>query len=280
MFKKYKDENVIFIFILTICFYFISYKETQLVILVRKTLYKIIYATINYSFKKNDLLNMHSIVALRQENTKYKIKNQQLLDRLRSFNSIYQEYENLRTLLHLKERHNIVSTFAHIYVRDCNEWYKSIILNKGIDHGLYNGLPVVIFNKQENALCAMGKIDEIYQTSSKVILITKALYMLPVMIKNKDIHCLAEGTNSNLLKITYIPKDANVKCGDRVIVSPLSVTFQRDILVGIIIKVLQAIPGDNFKTAVAKVCFDNNVIYKAIICFPLKQVNNEKCSNL
>jgi rod shape-determining protein MreC len=275
MYRNYKNENIFFVFLLIICFYFIIYRNTTVIMSIRKTLYNFLYPsfylTTNYKLKKSDLINIQTIAILRKENNQYKIRNKHLVDQLRNYNIIYQDYKDLITLLNLKQKYNTTSIFAKICFRDYNEWYQSIIINKGIIHGLYNGLPVFVFNKQQNELCVMGKIKETYKTSSKVILITKLLHLLPVTIKNKGIHCLAEGTNSNLLKITYIPKDANIKCGDKIVVSPLSTIFQQDILVGFIIKILHNTYNDNFKTAIAKVVFDNNVLCKAVILLPSNQ---------
>jgi rod shape-determining protein MreC len=281
MYKKHRNENIVFTFLLLTCFYFLIQGQTPLVILIRKVLYNIIYNNIytitHYTFNKNNLANMQVIIKLRKENIRYKIQNQQLIDKLRNYNIICQEYKDLIKLLNLKKVNNNVSIFAHIYVVDCNEWYKSVIINKGSNHGLYNGLPVVIFNKQQNKLCVLGKIQITYKASSKIILITKLLHVIPVMVENKEIHCLAEGTNSDTLKITYINKDAEIKCGDKIVTSSLGTIFQQGILVGIITKILKTNPGDDFKTAIAKVCFDNHTLCKAIVFSPSKQANNEKC---
>ncbi|MDR0890810.1 MAG: rod shape-determining protein MreC [Endomicrobium sp.] len=219
---------------------------------------------------KDDLAIIRTIKFLRKENTEYKTRNKQLIDQLRNYIVIYEEYKKLLQLFQIKPIKNTTSVFARMFIRDCNEWYKYIIIDKGTSHGIHNGFPVLIFNKQQNELCALGRIQETYKTVSKVILITKSLTLFPVMIKNKNIHCLAEGNDSNILNITYIPKDANVKHGDKIIISSLSSIFQCGILVGIITKVLKAKSGDHFKTAKAKVYFDNNIIHQAIVLIPFK----------
>jgi len=119
-------------------------------------------------------------------------------------------------------------------------------------------------------LYAAGKIIETHKTSSKVVLITNSISVLPVEIKGKNINCLAEGSNSNLLKITYIPSDADVKPGDEIIVSGLSAGFQKGMPVGVITKVSEGVSAD-FKTASAKVFYENNILNKVVILAPQKE---------
>ncbi|OEG70561.1 hypothetical protein ATZ36_04095 [Candidatus Endomicrobiellum trichonymphae] len=129
---------------------------------------------------------------------------------------------------------------------------------------------MAMLNKENDILCAAGKIIETYKTSSKIVLITNSISVLPVEIKDKGINCLAEGDNSSLLKITYIPPDADVKPGDEIIVSGLSAVFQKGMPVGIITKVSERVSAD-FKTATAKVFYAKNILNKAIILVPQKE---------
>ena len=204
---------------------------------------------------------------MRYENIAYKRKNRELTDKLRNYDTMVKEYNNLSKLLKLTKVKNTVSLFARISIRDPNKWYRWFIINKGQNDGLYNELPVLMFNKKKDMLCAVGRIVETYRSSSKVALITNAAYALPVEIKDKGVNCLAEGFDSNLLRITYIPRDVDVKAGDEIVVSELSSVFQKDTPVGIITDVSEKSSVD-FKTATAKVFFDVDTIYEAVILVP------------
>jgi rod shape-determining protein MreC len=215
--------------------------------------------------------NIKSVVCTHQENIAYKQKNQELLDKLRNYSSMCKNYNDLVKLFKLNEVKNTRSVFAGISVREPGEWYQYFVLDKGKKDGLYNELPVLMFNKKKNALCAAGRIIETHKTSSKVVLITNSICALPVEVKGKGINCLAEGFNSNLLKITYIPKKAAVKSGDEIVVSGFSGTFHKDVPVGFVTDVSEDQLSD-FKTAIAKVFFDENIIHKAIILVPISEM--------
>jgi rod shape-determining protein MreC len=227
----------------------------------------------NYIFRSFENLsdNIKAVVYLRQENIIYKRKNQELVDKLNNYSVISQEYENLLKLLKLTKTKDNVSIFAKISAREPSEWYQWMIIDKGKNDGLYNELPVAMFNKNYNTLCAVGRIIETYKTSSKVALITNSISMLPVEVKDKGIKCLAEGFGSNLLKITYIALEADIKSGDKIVVSELSSVFQKGMLVGTVKDVIKESSTD-FKTAIAEVFFETNTIYDAIILIPRAEV--------
>jgi rod shape-determining protein MreC len=208
------------------------------------------------------------MVFLRQENLAYKQRNQELEDRIRNDDIIAEEYDELSKLLDLKKIENTKSIFANISAREPGEWYQWLIIDKGKNANLRKDLPVLIFNKNKCALCAMGKIVEVYKSSAKVSLITNSICELPVEIKNKGISCLLEGINSNLIKITYIPSNSDVKPGDEIVISELSSVFPKGILVGVIKEVMAKPSYVDFKTATAEIYFDSNVIYNAVILVP------------
>ena len=85
-------------------------------------------------------------------------------------------------------------------------------------------------------------------------------------IKGKNIDCLAQGVNSNLLTISYIPLNAQVNVGDEIEISQMSSVFPQGMAVGKIISVSNEKSAD-FQTAVAEVFFEANSLYEAVILF-------------
>ncbi|MDR1942485.1 MAG: rod shape-determining protein MreC [Endomicrobium sp.] len=270
-----KYTNIVFIFLLIIGFSFIIIRLTPPVRLIKNFVYYAAYPNVNaanqiFQAAGDFADNIKSIVYIRQENLFYKQKNQELSDKLRNYNEMLASYERLVKLLDAQKIRNTKSVFAKITVREPHEWYQWFIINKGSDSGLYNGLPVA-FLKEDGNLCAVGAIVETYSNSSKVALITNILSAVPVRIKGKNISCLAEGFNSNLIKITYIPLNADIKPGDEFEASPLSSVFPEGMPVGKIISV----SGEqemHFKTAVGEVFFEADALYEAVILIAQEDV--------
>jgi rod shape-determining protein MreC len=267
--QKSKYDSIIFVVLILVGLSFIVSRFSTPIILIKNFVYYVAYPNLeaaNFIFCSSGKFvdNFKSIVRLRQENIAYKQKNQELIDKLRNYDTVFQEYNNLTELLKLAKIRDTRSVFAKISAREPNEWYQWLVIDKGAEDGLYNELPVAMFSKGRNALCAMGTIVETYKHSSKVALITNSIHALPVEIKNKGINCLAEGFGSNLLKITYITHGTSVQPGDEIIVSELSSVFQKGMPVGIIKNIIEETPLD-FKTAMATVFFEDNTLCDVVV---------------
>ncbi|MDR3196128.1 MAG: rod shape-determining protein MreC [Endomicrobium sp.] len=273
--QKTRYGNIIFAVLLVFGFALIIGRTSPYVSLIKDLVYYIAYpnvASANNIFRFTGRLadNIKAIVFLYQENIAYKQENQALEDKLRNYDVISKEYDNLSKLLNLEKIKNTKSVFVRISAREPSEWYQWLIVDKGENEALKEDFPVVIFNKSKNTLCVLGKIIEVYKSSAKVALITNSSYELPVEIKDKGINCLAEGFNSNFIKITYIPSESGVKPGDEIVVSELSSVFPKGAPVGVIKEVIEDTCVD-FKTATAEVYFESNVVYDAVILAPQEE---------
>ena len=269
-----KYANIVLILLLLIGFVFIAGNLTPPVRIIKNFVYYAVYPNINtanqiFQSAGNFADNIKSIVYVSQENISYKQKNHELTDSLRNYELMSERYEILSRLLDMPKIKNTSSVFARVSVREPNEWYQWFIMDKGADEGLYNELPVVMF-QSDGTLCAVGRISEVYKNSAKVALVTNVLSAIPVQIKGKNIDCLAEGFNSNSIKITYIPLHADVEVGDEIITSQLSSVFKEGIPVGVI-RNISSQPSVDFKSATADVLFDSDVLYEAAVLVPQEE---------
>lgn len=263
--------NIVLLILLIVGFFLVAAGLSPSVKLIKNFVYYVSYPSIStanqiFQYSGNFAENIKDMVYIRQENIAYKQKNQELTDKLRNYDVMATQYENLVDLLKTPKIRKTEAVFARISVREPNEWYQWFIIDKGENHGLYNELPVVML-REDNELCAVGRIIETYPNSAKVALITNSLSAIPVQIKGKKINCLAEGYSSNLLKITYIPLNADIEVGDEIIASPLSSVFHQGTPIATI-KSISKEPATDFKTALAEIRFESETLYEAIILLP------------
>ncbi|MCL2484931.1 MAG: rod shape-determining protein MreC [Endomicrobia bacterium] len=273
--RKSKLSDIVFIILLALSFALIIARSTPFVSLVKNFVFYVSYPNVSaanqiFQYAGSFAENIKSIVYISQENLSYKQKNQELTDKLRNYDAVIEQYDNLAKLLNVPKIKDTQSVFARISTREPNEWYQWFIINKGEADSLSKELPVVML-RNNGELCAVGRIIETRQGSAKVGLITNSLSAVPVEIKGKKINCLAEGLNSNMLKITYIPLNANIEAGDEVIVSPFSSVFNAGMPIGVIKSVLKDRSLD-FKTAIAEVYFDSVSLYEAIVLVPKESI--------
>ncbi|MDR2676668.1 MAG: rod shape-determining protein MreC [Endomicrobium sp.] len=270
--RKLRSGDVIFIVLVFISFSFVICRVTYPLKIIKTLVYRVTYQNLNLTSRAFRLVHIFtdivkSTIHMYHDNVAYKQKNQELINNLNNYIEMSKEYNDLLSFLKLGKIRNVKSVFAEISVIEPNGWYRCFIINKGKSDGLYNELPVLVFNSKNNTLYPVGKIIETYDTSSKVVMITNSIHTLPVEIKTSGINCLAEGCNSNLLKIKYIPCSADVKLGDEIIVSRLSTIFQKGIPVGTVINITDSKFMD-FKTAVAEVYFEKIAFFRVIVFVP------------
>ncbi|MDR1052296.1 MAG: rod shape-determining protein MreC [Endomicrobium sp.] len=277
MFKKNKKNrkfvDILFVFIFSIGLLFLICRSNYYVKYIGNIVYKVVYSSYNiFDYSFNNIFNfikyIDKIDKLQNENIFYKHRNIELVNKLYNCELINNKYYEIKKILDLKEKYKKEKiVFANVFIKNPHELYKYIIIDKGANDGLYKDLPVVYINKHDLSLFVVGKIFEVYKKSSKVILITNQKCVLSVEIKNKNINCLSNGLNSNLLKISYIPAEFDINKGDEIITSELSSVFKKGLKVGLIQKILK-FKTENFKTAIVNVNFNINNIHDVIVFLP------------
>jgi rod shape-determining protein MreC len=120
---------------------------------------------------------------------------------------------------------------ANVIGRDPSYWNSTMIIDKGLSNGVRQGMPVV------NASGVVGKIAEVGQDSSKVILLTDPQFSVAALIQEPRESGLVSGTLQGVCRMKYIRSDAKISVGDKVITSKLSSSFPDGLLIGEIISV-------------------------------------------
>ncbi len=141
------------------------------------------------------------------------------------------ENARLRELLDFKQRLTYPSLAAHVVGRDPSSWTSSIVIDRGKNHGLKVGLPVV------NASGVIGKVTEVGATMSRVILLTDPNFSVGAIVERTRDNGLVSGTLQGFCRMEYVAADAQVKEGDQVVTSQLSYSFPEGFLLGVIRRV-------------------------------------------
>ncbi len=150
--------------------------------------------------------------------------------RLVGMEEIIRENTRLQKLLDFKRRLVYSSVTATVIGRDPSLWNSIIIIDKGSDDGIKVGMPVV------NALGVVGKIGEVSKDKAKVILLTDPRFSVAALVKETRESVLVSGTLEGECRVKYIYPDANIKVGDIVITSKLSLSFPEGLLIGTIVE--------------------------------------------
>lgn len=131
-----------------------------------------------------------------------------------------QENRRLRELLGSPVTQDSRKLVARILAVDSDPFVYQVVIDKGIEHHVYEGQPVV------NDQGVIGQVVSVGKTSSRVLLITDVSHALPVRVLRNDLRAIASGTgNINELILKNLPRNADIKEGDILVTSGMGGHF-------------------------------------------------------
>lgn len=150
--------------------------------------------------------------------------------RLTAMDEVVRENARLEKLLNFKEK-SYSGVAANVIARDLSNWNSAIVIDKGKRQGISVGMPVV------DASGIVGKIIEVVEDRSKIILISDPSFSIAAMVERSREVGLVSGTLMGQCRMRYLSMDADVKIGDAVISSKLSSSFPQGMLLGTVVSI-------------------------------------------
>lgn len=174
-------------------------------------------------------------------------KRQVLLEaRLLKFAALEAENIRLRELLESSFKVGDRVLIAEILSVDLDPYHHQVLINKGSNHGVYRGQPVL------DAKGVMGQTNHVSPFSSTVVMITDPSHAIPVLANRNGLRTIALGTGTtNRLELPHIPNNADIREGDLLVTSGLGGHFPPDYPVGRVSRVARD-PGRSFATVMAE----------------------------
>jgi len=165
------------------------------------------------------------IKKLKTESEELKLENQELLVQIATLEELKKENEILREALNIGLEKEFELSLAQVIGKDISQDF--ILINKGLEDGASQNLPVVTQQK-----ILLGKISEVYQNYSRVMLISNKESSFDGKIVGKE--TLGEVLGKGNFKVLFdlIPPEAEISKGDLVETSALGGVFPGGLLVG------------------------------------------------
>lgn len=186
-----------------------------------------------------------SFEELTLENKKLQEQIAGLTAQLTQLRETSRENVRLRRLLFLQQKIPLRTQAALIIGKDCSNWTKTILINKGTAQGVKKDMPVIF------GAGLVGKVAESSSTVSKIELIIDANVKIPVKILRTKEEGIAFGNphlRSNTCSIKYI---RDIKIGDTIVSSGLGKIYPRGFLIGEVIAIDET-KNKLYKIAVVK----------------------------
>ena len=172
---------------------------------------------------------------LKKEVGELQTKNQELLSQLVSLEELEKQNIEMRQALDSGLNKEFKLVFSQIISKDISQDF--IMINAGSEDGISMGMAAI--NSQK---VLFGKVFEVYNNFSKVMLISHQDSVFDVKIQNNEpnaasIYGAVKGKGDSSIFLDLVPHSAQIKEGDTLITSSLEGKFPKNLLVGEIKKV-------------------------------------------
>jgi len=165
------------------------------------------------------------------ENAALRLEVERLRIRGEAYDDKVRENNELRGMLGFAESHPVRLTTARILTRNTATYWSTAMIDRGTADNLAPDLPV------RTAEGLVGKIVHLYDRESEILFITDETCKAAVRIEGTTEQGILTGVRGIIsrtpeLRITYLPRDANVPVGAKVYTSGKGGVFPSNILVG------------------------------------------------
>ncbi len=186
-----------------------------------------------FVFIKNNYYYFKDHLKMYEEYTNLKKKNYST-EILKNENIFYKsENKRLKKLIDEKNIFTEDFLFSKVLLDQQSPYLKSVIINKGFNHGIKLGVAV----KEKSYL--VGKIINVNFLTSRILLVSDLNSKIPVIIEPSSANAILSGQgHNNYAELEYLPKTKKIKEGDIVYTSgvdgiipdaiPIGKIFEKD----------------------------------------------------
>ncbi|GAW66052.1 rod shape-determining protein MreC [Geoanaerobacter pelophilus] len=170
--------------------------------------------------------NYIDLIEVRRENVELRRSVKRLNERIVANNEAIAENQRLKAMLDLKQSVAIPSIAVSVIGEDSSAWFKTLVVNRGSDDGLVEGMPVVA------AGGIVGRVIKVAPQSSRVLLLTDHASAIAAVVQRSRARGIVRGAGGGRCSLEFTVKDEDVKVGDTVISSGVGGVFPKGLPIG------------------------------------------------
>jgi len=168
------------------------------------------------------------VVTTYQENLRLETENQKLLQWQQVARNLDAENKELRGLLKAIPSSALSYVTAPVIANSGGAFVRMILINAGTEDHVTRGQAAITGEG------LVGRLTEVGDRASRVLLITDLNSRIPVTIESTHIPAVLAGDNSERPRLMYLPSSDAVKVGDRIVTSGEGGVFPPGLPVGVV----------------------------------------------
>lgn len=173
-------------------------------------------------------IRIQSYRELVRENARLKAENAELMRWQNAALALKTENAELRGLLKYKTEPSAAFISARVIADGGSAYVRSLIVTAGSQDGVREGMAAMTGDG------LIGRVVEVGEWSSRLLLITDLNSRIPVMVTGTGDHAILTGDNTPEPKLLYLPLESDVKTGARIVTSGHGGIFPPNLPVGVV----------------------------------------------
>lgn len=159
------------------------------------------------------------------KNDQLTAENRQLKSELMQVQEIRLANERLRKLLDFKAEIDLSTLPAQVISEDASSWFRTVVIDKGSDDGVREGMPVVV------AEGVVGRTISVAAQQSRVLLITDASSAVASLVQKNRTRGICRGQGDSLT-LDFALRLEDIAEGDLIVTSGTGGIFPKGLTVG------------------------------------------------
>jgi rod shape-determining protein MreC len=251
---------LVLILLLFISFILMGVSQSRITIRFKSVAYGVVYpfqfvGVRSITLVKEFFSSIEKNKQLKQELAQVKKMLEQYEQSQYEYEEIKRENKRLRNLIGIQSDMEYETVIAEIVAKSPQNYYKTLIVNRGKNSGIEKWMPVVAY--QNETRCVVGKVIDVQQFSARIQPLIDQSSYIGVMLMESRYSGILQGQSlvSDNCLMQYVDRRAEISYGDLVITSGMGGVFPKGIIIGEIVSVSKKQYGV-FQEAIVKPVVD------------------------
>ena len=179
----------------------------------------------------DNLDSMTTLRDLKAQNIRLEAENAKLQKWYEAALKMQAENQSFRELLNVKADPALTFVTARVISDAGGSFVESVLLPVGARDKIQKGNAVMSGHGM------IGRVMEVGQTASRVLLVTDLNSHIPVLLQDTRTKAILAGKNQELMKLERLPPDSGMKVGTRVVTSGDGGQLPADLPIGTIVSI-------------------------------------------
>jgi rod shape-determining protein MreC len=173
---------------------------------------------------------VQELMALKDENTQLQHENQTLLEWQTVGHELQSQNAALRDLLKFTPDPRATYVTAPVIADTSSSYVRSLIVLAGAGDGVVKGQAAI------TGAGLAGRVLEVGRRASRVLMLTDISARVPVIVERTRDQAVLAGNNSENPELNYLPRDVDIKVGDRIVTSGVGGNYPTGLPVGEVVR--------------------------------------------